>query len=119
LNDITHNQEILDPNVVTQMYEKMQLVLGEIDNSVARMSAHKDPASQELVRSLQKTKFDIFHRLRNGDGFEAFKLAVNQELREQYKYMMKGLKVYSAILRGGGDARREGQYWVAQYIPSM
>jgi len=118
LRDITHNPTILPDDIVHTMYDKMQAVIGEIDTSIGRLAGQNDEVSNKLRADLQKTKLDIFNRLQNGSGLPDFKIAVNQELREQYRYMMKVFEVDSAIKKAGADLRREGQYPVAQYIPT-
>lgn len=118
LNDLNYRAQIVNREIVIGkdgMYDKMLLVLSEIESSILRLQKDKNnPLADQAIRALQHTQFDIRQRLHFEEGPEAFYTAVNEEMKEQYRFQAKVLEVYSHIVRTGAELRREGQFPIAQ-----
>lgn len=118
LNELSDNAVLIAPETVQHMYDRMMIVTSEIDNTVARLSqeVRTNPLAEQAIQGLLRTKFDIERRLQVQNGIGAFYMAVNEEMKEQYRFQAKVMEVHSHILRAGAALRREGQYPVARLV---
>ncbi len=112
LHQILPTMEIVSQEVVEGMFEKMLVVTQEIDKTIARLS--QSSGNETLIDQMRSTKQSIQHRLRVDDGLQAFYMAIDGELREQYAFMSKVLDVRTHVLRAGADLRREGKFPIAR-----
>lgn len=116
LNELADDAVLISRETVTNMYDKMMVVTREIDNTVARMRTEvgQNPLAEQAINGLLATQIDIHRRLQVQNGFDAFYMAVNEEMKEQYRFQSTVMEVHSHILRAGAALRREGQYPIAQ-----
>lgn len=109
-DDIIKKPEIVDTQIVQNMYDNMQTVLMELDR---QMLQTKDPKRFQLLDS---TKKDIEKRLRTNEGFQAFNEAVNEEIRLQLTYQKAVMEVHSETMSAGATLRRKGEFPVKKLI---